>query len=126
MNRGGRSIVIVSRDGDYGVEYQGKYYLNDQLKREYRDRTASNKVISYTQRISDVLEKLQVHVSPDEIRAEDEAIEKREAVGRTWSKPAWFSDVFRGVARPPFFEFDDIPDLDDPGEQLGDGNSTKH
>jgi hypothetical protein len=67
-------IYIVTRDGDYGCELNGKYYLNDQLKAEFRDRVG-NKSIIYTKRLSEALKALEVHVSREEKQAEDSALE---------------------------------------------------
>jgi hypothetical protein len=66
-------IYIVTRDGDYGCELNGNYYLNDQLKAEFRDRVG-NKSIVYTKRLSDALKALEVHVSKEEKEAEDSAL----------------------------------------------------
>lgn len=61
-------IYIVSRDGDYGCEHNGSYFLNDQLKKEFRDRVG-NKSIVYTKKLTEALKALEVKVT----RAEDEA-----------------------------------------------------
>ena len=66
-------IYIVTRDGDYGCELNGKYYLNDQLKAEFRDRVG-NKSIVFTKRLSEALGALEVHVSREEKQAEDSAL----------------------------------------------------
>lgn len=66
-------FYIVSRDGDYGCEYSGEYYLNDQLKAEFRDRVG-NKSIVYTRRLTDALKALEVHVTQQEVDAETEVI----------------------------------------------------
>lgn len=71
-------ILIVSRDGDYGVHVQSKHYLNDQLSREYRDRVGPRKSIAYTTRLSDALKALQVRVPKEEVDAEEAAISDRE------------------------------------------------
>lgn len=66
-------FYIVSRDGDYGCEYGGEYYLNDQLKAEFRNRVG-NKSIVYTRRLTDALKALEVHVTQQEVDAETEVI----------------------------------------------------
>lgn len=67
-------IVIVTRDGDYGHEFKGKYYLNSQLLQEFRERVG-NKPITYTQKLSEALQHLQVKVTQSEIKAEAIAME---------------------------------------------------
>jgi predicted nucleic acid-binding protein len=66
-------FYIVTRDSDFGCEYQRKAYLNDQLKNEFRDRVGQ-KSIELTNRLSDVLKSLEVHVTDEELAAEDEMI----------------------------------------------------
>ena len=67
-------LVIVSRDSDYGVEVNGKYFLNDQLREELRDR-AGKKSVKYTHRLTDALHELKVHVPAQELQAETEAMQ---------------------------------------------------
>ena len=69
---GGRSI-IVSRDGDYGTRIKDDYFLNDQLRHEYRER-AGKKGIEYTHRLSSALKELKVAVPKKEVDAESDAL----------------------------------------------------
>jgi predicted nucleic acid-binding protein len=64
---------IVSRDADYGCEYGGAYYLNDQLKAEFRDRVGGKSIV-YTRRLTDALKALEVHVTQQEVDAETEVM----------------------------------------------------
>ena len=66
-------FYIVSRDADYGCEHGQSYYLNDQLKGEFRDR-AGGKSIVYTRRLTDALKALEVHVTRQEVEAETEVM----------------------------------------------------
>lgn len=74
-------ILIVSRDGDYGMSVQSDHFLNDQLLQEYRDRVGPRKSISLTSRLSDALKELQVAVPANEIAAETEALTVRGNAG---------------------------------------------
>jgi predicted nucleic acid-binding protein len=75
-------IYIVTRDGDYGCEHDGKYFLNDQLKREFRDRVG-NKSIVFTKRLSEALRALEVHVTKKEEEAE--AITMTKSITPNWA-----------------------------------------
>lgn len=66
-------FYIVTRDSDFGSEFQRKAYLNDQLKNEFRDRVG-RKSIEMTNKLSDVLRALEVSVTPEELEAEEEMI----------------------------------------------------
>ena len=71
-------FYIVSRDTDFGVEFNKKVYLNDQLKSEFRSRVG-NKSIVLTNKASDVLKALEVNVTKEELLAEEEMISSVEA-----------------------------------------------
>ncbi len=79
-------IVIVSRDGDYGVRVKQSFFLNDQLRHEFRQRVG-RKSIMYTHKLSDALKQLAVHVPDEEVQAEAETL-KRPA-----KKPARISEI---------------------------------
>ena len=68
-------FYIVSRDGDYGCVHNDKYYLNDHLKREFRDRVGKKSIV-YTHRLSDALKTMKVNVPQKEIDAETEALKQ--------------------------------------------------
>lgn len=65
-------VLIVSRDGDYGVTYDGKAILNDWLRREFKDRVSQKRKIELTDRLTDAMKRLDEHVT-----AEDESEETK-------------------------------------------------
>lgn len=67
-------IIVVSRDKDFGVSYDGKHHLNSQLLREYRDRVGRKQIV-LTPKLSDALKELEVPVTRKEKEAEEQAIE---------------------------------------------------
>lgn len=71
-------FIIVSRDSDFGASVNDQYFLNDALRHEFRDR-CGRKSILYTQRLSEALRELDVHVPDAEVEAEAEAIHDRQA-----------------------------------------------
>jgi predicted nucleic acid-binding protein len=70
--------VIVSRDSDYGATYNGKSYLNDALKSEFRDRVG-RKSITYTTKLSEALKIMEVAITPAEEKVETEQIVRETA-----------------------------------------------
>jgi hypothetical protein len=63
-------VYLVSRDGDFGVELEQKYYLNDFLKDEFTRRVDEAVTIYFTGKLSDALKKFEVPVSQPQERAE--------------------------------------------------------
>ena len=67
-------FYIVSRDGDFGCTFKNEQYLNDQLKLEFRERVGQKSII-LTQKPSDVLKALEIDVTKEELRAEEEMVQ---------------------------------------------------
>lgn len=65
-------ILIVSRDGDYGVTYDGKAILNDWLRREFKDRVSQKRKIELTNRLTDAMKRLDEHVTAEDENEENE------------------------------------------------------
>lgn len=59
-------VLIVSRDGDYGVTYDGKAILNDWLRREFKDRVSQKRKIELTDRLTDAMKRLDEHVTEED------------------------------------------------------------
>jgi len=90
-------IYIVSRDGDYGCEHNEKFYLNDQLKKEFRDRVG-NKSVVFTKSLSEALRGLKVQVTKKEEDAEKLTLSNR--FGPNWRSSINVTDaVVEGFRR---------------------------
>jgi hypothetical protein len=68
------NILIVSRDGDYGIVRDKRAFLNDWLRREFRERVAKERKILLTARLTDALKSLDEEVSKEEVAQEGEFI----------------------------------------------------
>ena len=80
--RNNAELVIVSRDGDYGVVFEDAAYLNDHLRQEFSERVSrKRKVLLYT-KLSEALKHFAVPVT----RAEEE--EEEAIVSSTPRAPA--------------------------------------
>ena len=69
-------VIIVSRDPDFGIEVDGKSYINDWLQQEFRDRVGKNRQVILTKLLSKALKTINVDVTEDESQAEEEFVEK--------------------------------------------------
>lgn len=56
-------VLIVSRDGDYGVNRDGKGHINDWLREEFKDRVSKKATIRLTPFLSEALKEFNVPVS---------------------------------------------------------------
>jgi hypothetical protein len=63
-------VLIVSRDGDYGVTYDNKAVLNDWLRREFKERVSQKRKIDLTNRLTDALKLLDERINPEDESAE--------------------------------------------------------
>ena len=84
-------FILVSRDADFGATVSNEYFLNDALKKEFRDRVGKKSLI-YTQRLSDALKELHVNVSDKEIEAESDALERQRKQQEKQPASAEFND----------------------------------
>ena len=67
----GKHVVIVTRDTDYGVIYDGKSYLNDWLRQEFSERVSHKRKIILTDKLSVGLK--EVHAAVTREMEEEEA-----------------------------------------------------
>lgn len=68
------SVVIVSRDSDYGVTLARKSYVTDQLRHEFADRVGRRRKVLLFSRLSEALKLFDVAVSPQEEQAETDLV----------------------------------------------------
>lgn len=73
----GKNIVIVSRDSDYGVPYNDRWYLNDWLNQEFKERVNKQRKILLTGKLSEALKTVQANVTKEMEAAEDQIIEQQ-------------------------------------------------
>jgi PIN domain len=62
-------LVIVTRDGDYGVNADGEPLLNDWLREEFRDRVGRRRKVTLTDKVTDALKLLSIRVTKNEEKA---------------------------------------------------------
>jgi PIN domain len=73
--KSGRSVIIVSRDGDYGLQFTGESYLNEWLRHEFSERVGHKSRITLTESLSSALKQIKVHVTKAEEEAEKDLIQ---------------------------------------------------
>jgi PIN domain len=71
-----KDIVIASRDGDYGVQYDNKWYLNDWLSQEFKQRVSQKRKIQLTGKLSEALKLVNATVTAAIEAAEVKTIEE--------------------------------------------------
>lgn len=69
-------LVIVTRDTDYGLTFDGKAYINDHLKHEFSDRVSQKRKILLYTRLSDALKHFKIEVTPQEVQEEEKVVER--------------------------------------------------
>lgn len=60
----GKDIIIVTRDTDYGISYDGQFFLNDWLKLEFQERISRKRKIVLTDRLAQAFKQVAIPVSP--------------------------------------------------------------
>jgi len=69
-NKEKKDVVIVSRDGDYGITFNGKSFMNDWLNEEFKSRISPRRKVFLTNKLSEALKKLSVLISKEAEKAE--------------------------------------------------------
>jgi len=67
-----KDIIIVTRDGDYGLSLNGEPYLNDFLIDEFTDRTKGKNKITVTNKLATAFKLVEIPVSQEMINEENE------------------------------------------------------
>lgn len=70
------NVIIVSRDGDYGVKYKNEIILNDWLQREFKDRVSQKRRISVTDKLTTALKSIDEGVNNEDIRLEEKLLDE--------------------------------------------------
>jgi len=70
------NVMIVSRDNDYGVTIGDEGFLNDWLRKEFKERVSRKRNILLTQKLTVALKKLDEIVRPEDEQEEARVIQK--------------------------------------------------
>lgn len=69
-NESKKNIIIVTRDGDYGVNLKKDSFINDWLNQEFKERVSKRQKIRLTTRLSEAFGSIDLPVSDDMIEEE--------------------------------------------------------
>lgn len=69
------SIVIVSRDSDFGRSYKKEAFLDDWLLQEFKERVGHRRSITLTTHLTEAFKLAAISVSEEEAKSEDQLIE---------------------------------------------------
>jgi uncharacterized protein with NAD-binding domain and iron-sulfur cluster len=72
-----KDIIIVTRDTDYGISYNGDIILNDWLSQEFKQRTSRRRKVIITSRLTQAFKTISVSVTKQEEREEDSLLEEK-------------------------------------------------
>jgi len=70
------NVMIVSRDGDYGVTVKSESFVNDWLKKEFGERVNRRRKVQLTQKLTSALKVLSETITPEDEREEQKIIEE--------------------------------------------------
>lgn len=95
----GAELVIVSRDSDYGITYEGKAYVNDHLRQEFAQRVSLKRKLLLYPKVTEALRHFQVAVTEEEKKEEEEIAkpadgQKTETAGVRTSFLEWVQNEY--------------------------------
>ncbi len=95
------NAIVVSRDGDYGVSYNDRSYINDWLSTEFKERVNKKKAVTLYDSLSAALKDLKVRVTQAEeeeerrmIRRQEQSVRRRLISGLSKSDLEWFEILY--------------------------------
>lgn len=75
-NAANAELVVVTRDSDYGVNFEGKSYVNDHLRQEFAERVSKKRKVLLYSRLTEALKHFEVPVTVQEQEVESEILQK--------------------------------------------------
>lgn len=72
-----KDIIIVTRDSDYGVSYDNKLYLNDWLRKEFKERVSRKRKIILLDKLAQAFKLVSIPVSQRAIQDEENIIQEK-------------------------------------------------
>lgn len=70
----GHDVIVVTRDTDYGITYDGQFFLNDWLAKEFKDRISRKRKITLTDKLAAAFRQVAIPVSNAAEQEENELI----------------------------------------------------
>lgn len=103
-------VMIVSRDSDYGVTYDGVTYVNDHLSQEFSERVSRKRKVILYPRLTPALKHFKIPITDSEQEAEKELTPKEPVLRRQALSDDFFAKLLaelRQSAHPPAPSDDD-------------------
>ncbi len=101
------NIILVSRDGDFGEQLNGSWFLNDWLAREFKDRVSQKRKILLTGKLTDALKRMDEVVEEVDVEAENKVIEAAASSQKLPKSLNWLAMLGAGVTDQDRREFED-------------------
>lgn len=79
----GKDIIIVTRDMDYGIQHEGKFFLNDWLSQEFKERVSRKRKVVLTDKLSEAFELVRIKINKKVEEEEAQLIKEITAFIRT-------------------------------------------
>jgi len=76
-SRTDKHIILVTRDGDFGINYGDNSYLNDWLQIEFKERISQKRKIILTDKLSKAFKLVEIPVTTEMIEEENTIISER-------------------------------------------------
>lgn len=71
----GKHIILVTRDSDFGCNYEDDSFLNDWLKQEFKQRISQKRKIILTDKLSRAFQLVEIPVTKEMIEEEEKVID---------------------------------------------------
>jgi PIN domain len=73
-----KDVILVTRDTDYGISYDGKFFLNDWLRLEFKERISQKRKIVLSDRLTEAFKLVAIPVSIEAEKEERKLVAEHE------------------------------------------------
>lgn len=102
----GKHIILVTRDTDFGVMYEGESYINDWLSQEFKQRISQKRKLILTDKLSAAFKAVQIPVTKEMVEEEEKILrESARHLGESFKQFEWSEDSIK-LMREGFKETD--------------------
>ena len=92
----GKHIILVTRDTDFGVMYEGESYINDWLSQEFKQRISPKRKLILTDKLSAAFKAVQIPVTMEMIEEEETILrESARHLGESFKQFEWPEDSIK-------------------------------
>lgn len=99
-----KNIIIVTRDSDFGAQYNRENYINDWLSKEFKERVGAKRKLVLTDRLSNAFELVQIDVTEEMKEEEKNVVDSKSGLMNPSNLHQWHMFISESLISPEVIE----------------------